>query len=66
MILVSPRTRRGVGPSALSSVGNFFSPGWSHNLPVSPLPQEMILLNITSISEALVLVESRFRGRISR
>lgn len=30
MILVSPRTRRGMGPSALSSVVNFFSPGWSH------------------------------------
>lgn len=50
MILVGPRTRRGVGPSALSSVGNVFSPGWSHSeticthAPVASRPQETILL----------------------
>lgn len=49
MILVSPLTHRGVGPSALSGVMNFFSPGWSHceaiiiySMSILSLPQEII------------------------
>lgn len=48
MILVSSLTHRGVGPSALSGVMNFFSPGRSHceaiiiySMSVSSLPQEI-------------------------